>query len=219
MVSLFRLVDRLLGRSLRAPAGRPASATFDPLRLSREGFEIRARMLLERAFAEGSGDPLPTLLQALEGSDEQLRSTAAQVLGEVAPSVQGAAARREVIQALVNALNCAPLLRDVGGGHARDMRGPLRVQAAQALGKYHDPGAVLELTEALRSPHAPIRRAAAWALGEIGAPEAVDALSDALPERDGEVREAILHALRRIDTPEAAAAIETWKQSLSKGSS
>ena len=182
-----------------------------------DSYEIRARLLMERAMNEGSGDPVPTLLGSLEGADEAIRPTAAQLLGEVAGSVEKAAARREVVQALINALACPPLLRMIGPGIAADTRVALRIQAAEALGKYHEQGAVLELTEALRSEFQGVRRAAAWALGEIGAAEAIEALSEALPDGDGEARAAILAALGRIGTAEALDAIEVWKQARSKG--
>jgi len=198
--------------------GRGRSGAKTPRRRL-DGYEIRTRLLLERALKEGGGDPVPTLLEALEGPDEAIRPTAAQILGDVAGTVEDPAARREVVQALVNALACPPLLRLIAPGVAADTRVALRVQSAEALGKYHEQGAVLELSEALRSDSQGVRRAAAWALGEIGAAEAIDALSEALPDGDGEARAAILSALKRIATPDALEAIRAWKQARSQGQS
>ena len=73
----------------------------------------------------------------------------------------------------------------------------IRVNAALALGKLKNAGAVKALVDALRDPNEDVRWAAAWALGEIGKP-AVRPLVQALKDEEGEVRWKAAWALEKM---------------------
>ncbi|MEJ5185587.1 MAG: HEAT repeat domain-containing protein, partial [Candidatus Geothermincolales bacterium] len=73
----------------------------------------------------------------------------------------------------------------------------IRVNAALALGKLKNAGAVKALVEALRDDHEDVRWAAAWSLGEIGKP-AVRPLVQALKDEEGEVRWKAAWALEKM---------------------
>lgn len=87
-----------------------------------------------------------------------------------------------------------------------DASGPVRVQAAQALGRLRDRDAVVALCTSLQ--YAPeLRIAAVRALGEIGEPSAIEALAELLigsgRTMDVECRLAVVTALGRIKDPAA----------------
>jgi HEAT repeat protein len=92
-----------------------------------------------------------------------------------------------------------------------DSLGPMRIHAAEALGKIREPGTVTDLLEALHDPHPGVRRAAAWALGCINSPDAVPGLGEALSDDNHDARGATIAALERIGTREAFDALAAWR--------
>jgi len=210
----------LISLALRALAGRnnqeikrdiEALRKLDPQRRFLINLEASERMMLQRLTVDGNGDPIPGLLETLREGDENLRPPAARLLGELAEYVNASERRKEVIQTLINALHDEPVVVQFYGGFITDLRGALRVNAAEALGRIGDASATLELSEALRNPHPGTRRAAAWALGRIANADAIPALAEALNDPVGDNRDTALSSLKSIGTPDALETIEEWR--------
>jgi HEAT repeat protein len=210
-VSFFsNLLANLLGRNRanKQLVRHEMTSRIDPGDYSTNSADTRARLLLERALKEGDGDPFPGLLEALRGTDPKLSMSAAQVIGNIANQVPDQSVRRELVQSLINAMRTPSHFMSTTTGFPFAEIAPVQVQAAEALGKLGDPGAILELGEALHSPIPGVRRAASWALGAIGAPEAIDVLSEVLNDPDGDVRSTVRNSLRRIGTPDALSLLD-----------
>ena len=119
---------------------------------------------------------VPTLLQALEDRDSDVRNVAARSLGrmklqaaeEALVSLLGK--HDQAVSARIAAIciemgpRTAPLLiRSLRDGSPK-----ARFWSARILGEIRDPRAVRSLGDALLDPEADVRSASTWALGEIG---------------------------------------------------
>jgi HEAT repeat protein len=75
--------------------------------------------------------------------------------------------------------------------------------AAEALGRIRDPGAVEPITRLLSSQNPQVRQTAANALGAIGAVSGIDALAGCLHDSDPQVRQSAAQALGQMTDPRA----------------
>lgn len=208
---LFQHFLRVLTRSTDKDIKEGIAALHKLNRNFLDSMDMRARIVLQRALEEGNGDPIPSLLRMLRDEDTKICAPAAQLLGDLGTSVEDPVVRREILQALVDALHAVPILVELSPVFITDALGPMKINSAEALGKMRDPGAVVELTEALRNPHPGVRRAAAWALGCINSPDAVPGLEEALSDDNHDARGSAIAALERIGTPEALDALAAWR--------
>lgn len=88
-----------------------------------------------------------------------------------------------------------------------DASGPVRAEAAHALGRLGDAQSTPALLAALGSPHAGLRHHAARALGLLDAADALEHLRPCLTDPDAEVRVAALRVIARLaDDPGPIAA-------------
>jgi HEAT repeat protein len=165
---------------------------------------------------------VPTLVEALNGSDRASQKKAAEALWDIGDANSAGLVdlldhtygplRDQIIDAL-----------DQIGWQADDVHSDarFRIVARQwveciALGE----AAVEPLIDTLRSDDSAARRAAAWALGQIASSRAVPGLVNLLNDVDGgmfgvgsRVCDVAAEALIRIGTPEALDAVELWQRS------
>ena len=125
---------------------------------------------------------VPALIEALKDDDADVRSSAADVLGNIGAEAKAA------VPALIEAL--------------KDDDADVRSSTAYALGNIgaEAKAAVPALVEALEDDDADVRSGAAYALGNIGAEAkaAVPALVEALKDDDADVRSSTAYALGKI---------------------
>jgi HEAT repeat protein len=176
-------------------------------------------MTYARAFKRLTADRDARTVQALLGllrdGDWWVRSSAAQVLGRLAPagtyqplSAALAAenhhgARVELVRALgrVGDPRAADDLLKVLAEPHHD----LRLAAAEGLGNLGDRRAVGPLCALLGDPSSPLQLAAVKALARLGDPQAIRPLGELLGEGPTAVRREVATTLARWDSPEARA--------------
>lgn len=137
----------------------------------------RAAEILAYCNELGIGDaqPVKPLINALKTGDPQVRSAAAEALGNKKDV--------KVIEPLAQALN----------DESRDVRS----KAIEALGKIGEP-AIETLIQALKHKETVIRQSAAYALGDIGDIRALEALTQAKEDKSWWVRSAAKGTLKKI---------------------
>ncbi len=128
-----------------------------------------------------------TFIEALSDTDPDVRTRAAQALGQH------------------RVHTAATVLRNALGDEDAAVRG----RSAWALGRIRDHAALDGLLRLLRDPVQEVRERAAWALGMLRHPAAVDGLVAALADADAAVQERIAWALGRIRDPRATRGLIT----------
>jgi len=167
---------------------------------------------------------LPELTR-LASSEWNVRSEAAEALGNLEAQLDDAALRAQVVELLIAALKHEhesvrrsatralgqirhlPDLTQLGSGDHRSVR----QKAAEALGEVGDEHTVEPLIAALKDSHKEVRSVAACALGKLRDARAVEPLITALEDKHGDVRQSAGEALRHVGTPEALAAVREWE--------
>ena len=122
---------------------------------------------------------IPTLVERLSHSDENVRYAVADSLGKLRASSSG--------DALLAALHDEEVPR-------------VRAMLLAGVGAVGATEGVDELSKALSSSDPNIRQAAAWGLGQLGDSRAIKPLSDlAMGEDDRWVRDTVVSSLRRLE--------------------
>jgi HEAT repeat protein len=158
---------------------------------------------------------VPTLLQALEDKDPDVRNVAARSLGRMKLQaaeealVQLLGKHDQAVSARIAAIcielgtRTAPLLIKT----LRDGIPKARFWAARILGEVRDPRAVRSLSDALLDPDAEVRSSAAWALGQIGDRQSASLVQPLLKDSVWYVRAHAAEALGKIGDPAYAASL------------
>src|SRR5215475_3525127 len=154
--------------------------------------------------------------QLLKSEDGQVRSSAAEALGEIGAE-QAVAGLIEALKDLDGQVrwSAAYALGEIGGEQAvagliealKDLDNDLCRITASGLGKIGGEQAVAVLIEALKDQDILMRLRAAYALGEIGGEQAVAALIEALKDQDSQLRWHAAYALGEIGGEQAVAVL------------
>lgn len=168
-------------------------------------------------LAKMGPEAVPPLIAALQDSNANVRTVAADALGEIgdrratAPLVS-VLAKDGVETARERAATALGRLKDPASVEPlclalKDAASSVRCNAASALGELRDPRATPALVEALKDSDARVRTFAADALGQGEDRRAVHPLMAALEDADSAVRAKAAWALGGLGDPEAKPAL------------
>ena len=177
-------VSQLMNESIARSKGEQAAAQL-ALLLSDSSVDVR-RHAIQALKDYERARPVEAFLTALRDTDKDVRSAAAEALGQT-EDPRG-------LQPLIGMLQ-------------QDKSADVRHQAAHALGHLKDRRAADALAVAVRDANADVRMAAIESLGELELSDAPQALIDAMKDENRDVRQAAANAAAQIGDPKAVPAL------------
>jgi HEAT repeat protein len=212
--------DEKLASPGNAKPGSESSELIERLLAKLKSPDVDKRRSAAEDLAEfGDAPAIPSLIEAMQDEDDEVRRRAAcalsllgkpavgpliSLLSHPSPKVRclsadalGGMEDERVLEALL------PCLGDVDEA--------VRCYTALALGSTKDERAVQPLINAVKDPVAVVRLCIAHSLGILGSEAAVDTLIEILSDENKDVREAGVWALEKISKQDLGEDPEAWK--------